>query len=117
MQKVHLKARAVPAQSLEIAVIPLPFTSTVLHHCTSTCWQYLGVNKTLDKVHKRAYWHDQKHDTMEYVRECTTCRSGKGCRPWRNGLMQKMPVQELSGPLALLVVDTVGLLATTPRGN
>ncbi|OWZ04864.1 LOW QUALITY PROTEIN: Gag-pol Polyprotein [Phytophthora megakarya] len=42
---------------------------------------------------------------------------GRGYRPWRNGLMQKMPIQELSGPFSLLVVDAVGPLVTTPRGN
>ncbi|POM66093.1 GapPol Polyprotein [Phytophthora palmivora] len=31
--------------------------------------------------------------------------------------MQKMPIQELSGPFSLLVVDAVGPLVTTQRGN
>lgn len=31
--------------------------------------------------------------------------------------MQRMPVQELSGPFSLLVVDAIGPLVATPRGN
>ncbi|KAG3093849.1 hypothetical protein PI125_g16710 [Phytophthora idaei] len=31
--------------------------------------------------------------------------------------MQRMPVQELSGPFSLLVVDAIGPLGTTPRAN
>ncbi|KAG2976426.1 hypothetical protein PC119_g22188 [Phytophthora cactorum] len=31
--------------------------------------------------------------------------------------MQQMPVQQLSGPFSLMVVDAVGPLVTTPRGN
>ncbi|KAJ8527388.1 hypothetical protein ON010_g14873 [Phytophthora cinnamomi] len=56
-------------------------------------------------------------DVAEYVRACTVCGSGKGYRPWMNGIMQRMPVQELSGPFSLLVVDAIGPLVTAPRGN
>ncbi|OWY99978.1 hypothetical protein PHMEG_00028930 [Phytophthora megakarya] len=31
--------------------------------------------------------------------------------------MQRMPVQDLSGPFSLVVVDAIGPLVTTPRGN
>ncbi|KAG6612102.1 uncharacterized protein IUM83_15004 [Phytophthora cinnamomi] len=118
MRKVHLKARAGPASSIEVPVIPLQFISTVLHHChTDVLAAHVGVTKTLDKVRKHAFWHGWKRDVAEYVRECSTCGSGKGHRPWRNGLMQRMPIQELSGPFSLLVVDAVGPLVTTPRGN
>ncbi|POM79646.1 Uncharacterized protein PHPALM_2626, partial [Phytophthora palmivora] len=118
MRRVHLKARAGPARSLELPVIPITYVATVLHHCHSDVFAaHVGVTKTMDKVRKHAYWHGWKKDVAEYVRECTVCGSGKGYRPWRNGLMQKMPIQELSGPFSLLVVDAVGPLVTTPRGN
>ncbi|OWZ07023.1 hypothetical protein PHMEG_00020639 [Phytophthora megakarya] len=53
MRKVHLKARAGPASSIEVPVIPLPFISTVLHHChTDMPAAHVGVTKTLDKVRK-----------------------------------------------------------------
>lgn len=31
--------------------------------------------------------------------------------------MQRMPVQELSGPFSLLEVDAIGQAVTTPRGS
>ncbi|KAE9010237.1 hypothetical protein PF011_g9903 [Phytophthora fragariae] len=71
----------------------------------------------MEKVRKHAYWHGWKKDVIEYVRSCTVCGSGKGYRPWRNGRMQRMPVQELSGPFSLLVVDAIGPLVSTPRGH
>ncbi|KAE9010320.1 hypothetical protein PR003_g26897 [Phytophthora rubi] len=71
----------------------------------------------MEKVRKHAYWYGWKKDVIEYVRSCTVCGSGKGYRPWRNGRMQRMPVQELSGPFSLLVVDAIGPLVTTPRGH
>ncbi|POM63597.1 Hypothetical protein PHPALM_20979 [Phytophthora palmivora] len=118
MRRVHLKSRAAHAQSLEVPVIPLPFIATVLHHCHSDAWSaHVGVTKTRDKVRRHAYWHGWKRDVDEYVRECATCGSGKGYRPWKNGLMQKMPIHELSGTFSLLVVDAVGPLVTTPRSN
>ncbi|KAG4041650.1 hypothetical protein PC123_g22833 [Phytophthora cactorum] len=58
-----------------------------------------------------------KKDVDEYVQESSICSGGKGRRPWRAGLMQRMPVQDLSGPFALLVVDAIEPLVVTPRGN
>ncbi|KAE8909760.1 hypothetical protein PF001_g4671 [Phytophthora fragariae] len=117
-RRVHLKARAGPARSITVPVIPLPFVETVLHYCHSDVFAaHVGQTKTLDKVRKHAYWYGWKKDVVEYVRACSVCGSGKGYRPWKNGLMQRMPVQELSGPFSLLVVDAIGPLVTTPRGN
>ncbi|GMF49675.1 unnamed protein product [Phytophthora fragariaefolia] len=111
MRRVHLKSRAGPANSLEVPVIPIQFISTVLHHChTDVLTAHVGVTKTMDKVRKHAFWPGWKRDVAEYVRECSICGSGKGHRPWRNGLMQRMPIHELSGPFSLLVVDAVGPL-------
>ncbi|KAG3139704.1 hypothetical protein PC128_g25325 [Phytophthora cactorum] len=55
MRKVHLIARAGPAQSLQVPLIPLPFISTLQRHCHSgVLAAHIGVNKTLDKVRKHA---------------------------------------------------------------
>ncbi|KAE8899714.1 hypothetical protein PF003_g16089 [Phytophthora fragariae] len=118
LRKVHLKARAGPARSITVPVIPLPFVESVLHYCHSDVFAaHVGQTKTLDKVRKHAYWHGWQKDVIEYVRACSVCGSGKGYHPWKNGLMQRMPVQELSGPFSLLLVDAIGPLVTTPRGN
>ncbi|GMF37217.1 unnamed protein product [Phytophthora fragariaefolia] len=116
--RVHLKVRAGYARSITVPVIPLPFIETVLHYCHSDGFAaHVGQTKTMDKVRKHAYWHGWKKDDTEYVRACAVCGSGRGYRPWKNGLMQRMPIQELSGLISLIVVDANGPLVTTPRDN
>ncbi|KAE8876932.1 hypothetical protein PF003_g38990 [Phytophthora fragariae] len=118
MRKIQLKARAGPARSISVPVVPLPFIETALHYCHSDVFSaHVSQTKTMDKVRKHAYWHGWKKDVAEYVRACSICGSGKGYRPWKNGLMQRMPVQELAGPFSLLVVDAIWPLVTTPRGH
>ncbi|KAG2900390.1 hypothetical protein PC117_g21987 [Phytophthora cactorum] len=109
--------RRVPVQ-LELFAFPLPFIETVLHYCHADIFSaHLGKTKTAHKVRRHAYWHGWKKDLVDYVRECSICSGGKGRRPWTAGLMQRMPVQDLSGPFSLLVADAIGLLVVTPRGN
>lgn len=118
MRKVHLKSGGGHARTITVPVIPLVFIETVLHYCHADVLSaHVGQKKTMEKVRKHAYWHGWKRDVIEYVRACEMCGSGKGYRPWRNGLLQRMPVQQLSGPFSLLVVDAVGPLIETPRGN
>ncbi|KAG2773833.1 hypothetical protein Pcac1_g15547 [Phytophthora cactorum] len=118
MRRVHLGARAGPARTITVPAIPLPFIETVLHYCHADIFSaHLGKTKTADKVRRHAYWHGWKKDVSEYVRECHICGGGKGHRPWKVGLMQRMPVQDLTGPFLLLVVDAIGPLVVTPRGN
>ncbi|GMF23673.1 unnamed protein product [Phytophthora fragariaefolia] len=69
------------------------------------------------RVRRHDYWHGWAKDVHEYAEACSVCSGGKGHRLWRNGLMQRMSLQELGGPVSLLVVDAVGPLITTPRGK
>ncbi|GMF45533.1 unnamed protein product [Phytophthora fragariaefolia] len=69
------------------------------------------------KVRRHAHWHGWEKDVAEYIGTCGECGAAKGPRPWRHGLMQRMPVQELNSPFSLLVVDAVDPLKTTVRGN
>ncbi|KAE8890608.1 hypothetical protein PF003_g25358 [Phytophthora fragariae] len=74
LRKVHLKARAGPARSIAVPVIPLPFVESVLHYCHSDVFAaHVGQTKTLDKVRKHAYWHGWQKDVIEYVRACSVC--------------------------------------------
>ncbi|KAG3207414.1 hypothetical protein PC128_g155 [Phytophthora cactorum] len=118
MRRVHRGARAGPARTISVPAVPLPFIETVLHYCHADIFSaHLGKTKTADKLRRHAYWHGWKKDVDEYAQECSICSGGKGRRPWRAGLMQRMPVQDLSGPFSLLVVDAIGPLVVTPRGN
>ncbi|KAE8988354.1 hypothetical protein PR003_g23459 [Phytophthora rubi] len=118
MRKVHLPARVGPARSLTVPVVPLPYIETVLHYChADVLSSHLGLTKPLEKVRRHAFWPGWRKDVTEYVRECARCGSGKGSRPWQAGQMQRMPVADLSGPFSTLVVDAVGPLPETERGN
>jgi hypothetical protein len=118
MRRVHLKARAGPASTITVPTIPVPFIEAVLHSCHSDIFSaHLGRTKTADKVRRHAYWPVWKKDVSKYVRCCAICSGGKGARPWRAGRVQRIPVLDLSGPFSLVVVDAIGPLPTTGRGN
>ncbi|KAE8986476.1 hypothetical protein PR002_g22342 [Phytophthora rubi] len=118
LRRVHLPARVGPARSLTVPVVPLQYVETVLHYCHSDILSsHLGLTKTLEKARRHAFWPGWRKDVAEYVRECARCGGGKGSRPWRAGQMQRMPVADLTGPFSLLVVDAVGPLPETERGN
>ncbi|KAE9018561.1 hypothetical protein PF002_g8381 [Phytophthora fragariae] len=118
MRRVNLPERVGPARSITVPVIPLPYVETALHFCHSDLLSsHLGLTKTLEKVKSLAYWPDWHRDVEEYLRDCDKCGSGKGARLWRAGRMQRMPVAGLTGPFSLLVVDAIGPLPETNRGN
>ncbi|OWZ06729.1 LOW QUALITY PROTEIN: hypothetical protein PHMEG_00020979 [Phytophthora megakarya] len=101
MRKVHLKARAGPARTVLVPVIPLPFIETVPYYCQRDIFSsHSGRTKSIDKVRKHAYWQGWKRDVIEYVRVCTV---------WG--------MYDLSGPFSLVVVDAIGPLMTTLRAN
>ncbi|OWY92942.1 Zf-CCHC and Asp protease 2 and rve domain containing ing protein, partial [Phytophthora megakarya] len=105
MRKVHLKAWAGPARTVLVPVISLPVIETVLHYChTDLFSSRSGRTKTIDNVRKHAYWPGKN-------------ATGKGYRPWKNGVIQRVPVYDLSGTFSLVVVDAIGPLETTPRDN
>ncbi|KAG2801591.1 hypothetical protein PC129_g18952 [Phytophthora cactorum] len=115
---VRLPARVGPARTLTGPVVPPPYIETVLHFCHSDLLSsHLGLTKTTEKVKHLAYWPGWRKDVVEYLRVCNKCGSGKEHRPWNAGAMQRMPVVDLAGPFALLVVDAIGPLHVTDRGN
>ncbi|KAE9332380.1 hypothetical protein PR003_g14547 [Phytophthora rubi] len=118
MRTVHLPANVGPAGTVTVPVVPLPYVNTVLHFChRDLLSSHLGLTKTLEKVRRHAYWPGWRKDVAEYLRDCMKCGGGKGPRPWTSGRMQRMPVADLTGPFSLLVVDAVGPLPETERGN
>lgn len=117
-RKVYLQATGGHADTITVPVIPLTFVETVLHYLHKDVLAgHPSCNYMTYRVRRHAYWLGWEKDVAEYVRTCGECSAAKGPRPWRNGLMQPMPVQELKGPFSLLVVDAVGPLKTTERGN
>ncbi|KAE8965564.1 hypothetical protein PF005_g28106 [Phytophthora fragariae] len=118
VRTVHLPVNVGPARMVTVPVVPLPFVNTVLHFChRDLLLSHLGLTKTLEKVRRHAYWPGWRKDVAEYLRDCMKCGGGKGPRPWTSGKMQRMPIADLTGPFSLLVVDAVGPLPETERGN
>ncbi|KAG1695900.1 hypothetical protein DVH05_019255 [Phytophthora capsici] len=95
MRRVLLGARAGPARTISVPAVLLSFIETVLHYCHADIFSaHLGKMKTADKVRRHAYWPGWKKDVVEYVRGCSICGGGKGHRPWRAGLVQRMPTYQ-----------------------
>lgn len=118
LRRVNLPARAGPARSDSVPVVPLTYVETVLHFChKDVLSSHMGLTKTTEKVRRHAFWPGWTKDVEEYVRTCSECGGGKGPRPWRSGLIQRMPVADLTGPFSLLVVDAIGPLPLTGRGH
>ncbi|OWZ21655.1 hypothetical protein PHMEG_0003765 [Phytophthora megakarya] len=73
------------------------------------------------RVLQMAPHYDMKNDVLMHLFSSHSGRTKtidkKGYRPWKNGVMQRMPVYDLSGPFSLVVVDAIGPLVTTPRDN
>ncbi|OWZ08942.1 Integrase, catalytic core protein [Phytophthora megakarya] len=92
VRRVHLRARAGPACTTLVHVIPLRRSYT-----------------TVTRGALVAFGH--------YENDRQVCGNGKGYRPWKNGTMQRMLVVDLSEPFSLLVVDAIGPLVITPREN
>ncbi|OWZ17218.1 LOW QUALITY PROTEIN: hypothetical protein PHMEG_0008869 [Phytophthora megakarya] len=110
MRRVHLCARAGPANTKLVPVIRLKFIEAVLYYCHGDLMSaHLGKTKTLEKVRHHGY--------CGLVGKRMSLSTGKGSRPWRAGRMQRMPVKDLSGPFSLVVVDAIGPLPTTDSGN
>ncbi|KAF1777079.1 hypothetical protein GQ600_14672 [Phytophthora cactorum] len=103
MRRVYLKACVGPLSRSKYPGHPCHPSRPAAPLSSDVLTAHVSVTKTLDKVHKHAYYTAES-ETLWVRSGCTTCGSGKGYRPWRSGLMQKMPVQELSRPLSLLVV-------------
>ncbi|GMF41059.1 unnamed protein product [Phytophthora fragariaefolia] len=118
MRTVHLPANVGSASTVTVPVLPLPFVNTLLHLCQRDLLSsHLGLTKTHNKFRRHAYWPEWRKDVAEYLRGCMKCGGGKGPRPGTYGRMQRMPVADLTGPFSLLVVDAVGPLPETKRGN
>ena len=75
---------------------------------------HLGVMKTLRKIQQRYYWLGQRKDVEEWCRQCKVCASRKS--PFTH---PKAPMQTYTStnPMDRVVMDILGPLPVTPRGN
>ena len=68
-----------------------------------------GVDKTLEKLHKNAYWVNMARDVEQYCRSCTTCQQSKLSMPPRAPL-QNIPIGQ---PWQMVAVDILQVPLST----
>ncbi|XP_037803376.1 uncharacterized protein LOC119597807 [Penaeus monodon] len=77
---------------------------------------HLGVKKTYYKILAHFYWPKMKRDVSSYCQSCHICqvkgKPGAGIKPYP---LQPIPV--LREPFSKVVIDCVGPLPKTKRGN
>jgi hypothetical protein len=99
-------------------VIPIQLIETIIKLCHDPPLAgHFGLRRTYERVRLIGYWPGMHRDVKEYCEQCYKCGAAKGARPWKNGRLQKMPVYELKGPFSFIVVDALGPLPKTARGN
>jgi hypothetical protein len=80
---------------------------------------HLGYKKTLAKIEARYYWKKMGVDTQKWVRTCDMCLRRKAPRPIPHPIRSILPSEAdgYSYPFSELVVDTLGPLTRTKKGN
>jgi len=79
-------------EAITVPILPSSFhqEALTLSHDINTAG-HLGIEKTLDRLHKNAYWVNMVRDVERYCRNCTTCQKFKlslpPCAP-----LQNMPI-------------------------
>ena len=97
-------------------VLPLSVRKSVLEIAHDAYGGHLGVHKTYAKILNCFYWPGMKKDVAEFVRTCHVCQiSGKP-----NQVIPKAPLQPIlvpDEPFSKIIIDNVGPLPKTKRGN
>lgn len=102
---------------VEQVVLPLRYRKEVMRLAHEAAMAgHLGVGKTEEKIMRHFHWPCMHRDVVEFVRSCHACQvSGKP--------NQKIPVAPLSPlpvvvePFSRVVIDCVGPLPKTKKGN
>ena len=77
---------------------------------------HLGVNKTYKKISTHFYWPYMKKEVKKYVNSCHECQlAGKPNKPVPKAPLINIPV--VSEPFSEIVIDMVGPLPKSKRGN
>lgn len=97
-------------------VIPTPYRHTVLDLAHNHLGGHLGLKKTLCKVLQHFYWPTVRRDTATYVRSCRVCQlAGKSNQKIPAAPLH--PIPAMGEPFTKVVIDCVGPLPKTKRGN
>ncbi|CAB3998780.1 Transposon Ty3-I Gag-Pol poly [Paramuricea clavata] len=98
-------------------VIPKPYREEVLRLAHETPLSgHLGINKTYEKIIRHFYWPGVRKTVAEFCKTCHTCQVvGKP-----NQVIPKAPLKPIPAfeePFSRIMIDCVGPLPKTKRGN
>jgi len=93
---LHCKYSSGPPEPVvTVPVLPPSLQQEVLRldHDVPTAG-HQGVDKTLYKLHRIAYWVNMARNVEQYCKNCTTCQQSKCSMPPRSAL-QNIPISQL----------------------
>ena len=97
-------------------VLPFSVRNSVMEIAHDAYGGHLGVYKTYSKILNCFFWPNMKEDVAEFVRTCHVCQiSGKP-----NQVIPKAPLQPIlvpDEPFSKIIIDNVGPLPKTKKGN
>ena len=97
-------------------VLPVPLRDKVMEIAHDGYGGHLGIKKTYLKLLNSFYWPGLKQDVTKYVNSCHECQvAGKP-----NQSIPRYPLQPInvpSEPFSKIIVDCVGPLPKTKKGN
>ena len=97
-------------------VLPNSFREDVIHMAHDRIQGHLGVYKTFQNVLAHFFWPKMKSDVSKYIKSCHICQVvGKVNKPIPPAPLAPIPV--VSVPFYKVIVDCVGPLPRSKKGN
>ena len=98
---------------IAVPIIPDSLRQKVLYHChDSPTAGHQGIDKTLERLRKVAYWVNMAQDVEKHCRECLTCQKSKLPKPTKAPLVS-MPIGK---PWQMVAVDILEVPVSN-KGN
>ena len=96
-------------------VVPVSLRDEVLRLCHDiTSAAHPGQQNTYLRVKSSFYWHGMRSDCVVFVRTCATCNRNKKPKQHRRSALGEYHV---GAPMDRVMIDILGPLTKTPRGN
>lgn len=97
-------------------VVPSSVRKTVLELAHDGLAGHQGIRRTYRKILEHYFWPGVKKDVIDYVKTCHVCQVvGKPNQPIPPAPLEPIPV--LAEPFERIVIDCVGPLPRTKKGN
>ena len=101
---------------IEQVVLPKPLRTSVIGVAHDGLSGHLGIKKTYSKILNHFFWPGVKKDVQNFVKTCDTCQvvGNPNQHPPKAPLC---PIPVMSEPFDKILIDCVGPLPKTKRGN